>query len=253
VSVLLDKLETAGLREKDFLDACNQASDHFRDLTKRWENRFSFPDRSLVEQYQNGRCALICDLKISPRQVVADKSSSSRDNLVEHFFVSAIFNADTVDYVDVHDWKQEPMFIDVVKVVQSQQSTIPSIVRLYGIHDEVADCYGSAMYQSAIDGRYKFIPRGFEREFSVIVVAFQRPKNNLIDGVIQSRFEVVQGIANDKGKLARRRRELHNLDFENIISGLRIVLDSEYVKATYREYLDFTVKICDVMFGPFNL
>jgi hypothetical protein len=247
-------LGSAVLSNKNSLDTFNHARDHFRELTKRWENRFTFPSRSLIEQYQDGRFALICDLEISPRKIKTGKSGSACHDLIDNVVLaSVVLHSDVVNHVDVQHWQQEPVLIDIVEIVQCPQGTIPSVVRLYDIHDEVADCFGGLMYQSAINGLYKFIPRRSKREFGVVVVAPKPSKNNLVDGVIQRGFEVVQSISDDKSEITRRRQKLCNLDFKNIVSGLGVTLNTENVKAAYRESLDFAVKIDDVLFGPFDL
>jgi len=166
---------------------------------------------------------------------------------------SVVLQADTGNQLDVQDWNQEPMLVDVVHVVKGPEGIIPSFVGLCDVHDEVADCFGGLIYQSAIDGSYKILARRPEGEFGVIVMRAESPKNDFIDRVIHRRFKVVQRIANDESEVLKRREKLRKLDPKNIVSGLSISIDPKGVEATYCDPSNLRVEIVDVMFGPFDL
>jgi hypothetical protein len=152
--------ESLAFVEEPSLNLFDDAADKFSKLAERWKNRLVFPGRSLVEQYKSGRLTLICDLEISSRQFLPHNSRAGRNNLIDDVrLASVVLNANVEDRVYMQNWNQEPVFIDVVQIVKEPENIIPSLVRLYDIHDVTDDCFGGSMYQSAIDGSYKFLLR----------------------------------------------------------------------------------------------
>jgi len=241
------------LIEEDRFDTAHDVADKFRQLMERWNNRFSFPDKSLVEQYQQGRCSLVCDLAIFvPDQFECSNAVSRQCPWAYDVLpVSLVFNANIMHNPHIHDWKQEPMFIENVEIVQGPQGIIPSTVRLYGIHDKLSDLWGGLLYQSAIDGRYHSISGFSKWEPSMVIKVTESAENNFIDGEIKRTLQIVKGVSDDRREILRN--ELEHLNLKNIISAVRIAVDAESVEATCSEKVNKAVKIIDVLFGPFNL
>lgn len=235
-------------------DVFDDATHHFNELTKRWKNRLTSQGNSRVEQYENGRISVICDLAITPSHFVSSYSPSADNPRLDNVLIaSVVFNSDAMDHVHMHYWEQDPVLVDNVQIVQGPQGIIPSLVRLYDIHDEIADISGCLMYQSAIDGRYKFIPRLTERKSSVVVVSVKPSKYDLINQNIQSSLKVMQSIADDQSKVSRVRHHARYLDLKHIVSCIRICLDKERVNCTINQEIAAGVKIQDVLIGPLDL
>lgn len=233
------------------LNPIQHADDVFRELYKSWDNWRTRQGQSFVEQYQKGRVALICDLAISPANLVPDSSRSGNDPSTHEVLASIVFNADVANAVDLHHWKQEPMFIENVEPVEGPHGFIPSLVRLYGIHDETCDCFGGLGYFSTSNGGFKFLPVVPNREPSVVIKFPESNEHNFINREVQSGLEVMQCISNDKSEIIWD--GLSHGCFKDIISSLRICLDTETVQVSCLELADTRLKIVDVLFGPFNL
>lgn len=257
MSVSLDKPCVASrplLTEENGFDSFHRASHNFRELMKSFDDWHSGKRKSIVEQYEQGRLSIICDLGISAAsdQIVPCSAISAQNPRAKYdLLASLIFHANVVDDIDIHHWKQEPMFVQVVKVVQGPKGVIPSLVRFHNLHDEVSDCFRGSMYRSAINSRYKFLPRYTNRELCMQVVGTESPIDDLIHGVIQRSSQIVERITDQESKCIRN--ELADFDLNSIVSGFRIVVDAETVTAMCGKPVNLTVEIIDVLFGPLDL
>ena len=242
------------LREKHLNNVFDDAANDFNEVLERWKNRLTRQGQSTVEQYKDGRISVICDLAITPSHFVSSDPSSADNPWLNHILMaSVVFHADAVNNVHVHHWEQEPVLIEDIQIVQGPKGVIPSLVWLYDIHNEVTDCLRGLMYQSAINGRYKFIPRLAERESGVVVVSMKSPKDDFIDQNIQSSFQIVQRIAKDEGQVSSVWDYARHLNFKHIVSSLKIVLDRKRVNCTVNQQIAAGVKIHDVLIGPLDL
>jgi hypothetical protein len=220
------------LCQKNGLDAFHDAANKFRQLNERWDNRFTFHGQSLIEQYQQGRITLVCDLDISVANASVNRRSASGDGPSSDtkLLASLVFSANIVNSSDLYDWKQKPVLVENVEIVQGPDGVIPSLVRFYDIHDEVTDCFGGLGYYSGIYGGCKFIPGFSNRKSSVVIPSPEPAKNYTVDGKIERCLEIVEGISNHKREIVWK--GLHYLDVKQIISSLRIMLDTETVRIT---------------------
>ncbi len=97
---------------------------------ERWDNRLT-GDQSLVESYIEVRLsiALYCHIAVAGKRRVLStviKNSAKVENTT-----AVAFSANVSDRNHRHYWKQEPMFVNDVQVVQCVERIIPSSVRLY--------------------------------------------------------------------------------------------------------------------------
>ena len=181
-------ISLALLADKDFLDPIDDTANAAHEVHKSRNDRRSCKwNRTLVEQYQQGQASLICDLAIL--QVIKRVSSSASpcDNPPSHqVLASLVFNADVVNAIDLHHWQQEPVLVENVETVQGPNGVIPSVVRLYPIHDETSDCLGGLCYLAAINGGLKFLPIFPDRKSSVVVRATESSNYDFVDNKIKS-------------------------------------------------------------------
>jgi hypothetical protein len=240
------------LSEEYRLDSFHDAANKFGHLLEMWNNRFTFQGQSIVEQYQQARLTLVCDLDIRVadarmnRRPIVDDDPIPNSNLL----ASVVFRQNAVHRSDLHEWKQKPVFVSNVEVVEGPEGVIPSLVGFYDIHDEVSDLFGGLLYQSTIDCAYHTIPGFSKRESSVVVVAAKPSENDFVDRKIQSAFEVVESIPDDKSKVIWK--GLSGIDLHDIVSELAVRMDAESVRV-HSKCNDHLVKIVDVMLGPFDL
>jgi hypothetical protein len=241
------------LRDKCLLDTVNNTTDEFRQLMKRWQNRLTLHGQSVVEKYKQGRISLICDIEVPVLRaihVATPAASCENPSVNEQFLAFLVYSANVAHSTDLHNWKQKPVLIEDVEIVQGPQGVIPSFVRFYDIHDEVADCWRGFMYQSAIYGGYKIIPTSSHREPSLVITSLQPGKDDIVNSEVQGRFQIMQGVANDERKIVWN--GLFYVNLKRLISSLRITIDANSVRV-WCETDHPTVKIIDVLLGPFNL
>ena len=240
-------------RQKDRFHVLNDAADHMSQLLERWENRLILQGQSLVEEYEQGRLTLVCDLDVSMARKWSDASLRGSENpkINSNFLASVVLKAKVTQHADVHDWKQEPMLVNDVEFVQGPEGVIPSVVRFYGIHDEVRDCFGGLMYQSALDGSYKFIPSFSKWESAMVIITPKATENNLINCNVERPLEVVEGISDHERSVSWK--SFRFLVAKNIFPSLRGFIDNDVVEVTFLEIQNAVVKVTDVLLGPFDL
>ena len=243
--------------EKNLLDAVNGAANEMREIAQRWQDRLTVERHSIAENYADGRLSLICDLNILAPEAGVDRDAGMNHCPLGHseVFATAIFAVDRSDVRNVFLRDQEPVLVFNVESVKSPEGlAFPSLVRLYGIHDEIEDGFGSPLpllFQSTVNGVYKFIPGRADRKVSVRVSRSGSLEFNVAHHEVKRASEIVDRIADG---------EKHSIwggftraDLEEAISSLRIVLDRDIVRASVGELPRLPVKIVDVLIGPFDL
>jgi len=231
-------------------DEANRLIDQYRHSTDRWQNHLARQGHSIAENYRAGRLSLVCDLDISVarRGVRGDLTLHDEPVWENKILASLVYSANVLDKIKVRLGEQQHVLVDDVEVMEMpEEIASPSLVWLYGIHDEADDCCGGLMFQSAIHGGYKFVPGLVDREFTVFVPL----RKDAVQGVVQSRAEVVQGIADDKQNIIWN--GLSRFDLDRIISSIRIVIDNYGVRASVAKFAESSVKILDMLVGPLDL
>jgi hypothetical protein len=237
------------------LELLNDVANKLNEINKRWQNKLTLCGQSLVEKYREGRLTLVCDLEISS-SVAGDIGSMDSPSLNKHgesgkLIASIVLQTNSLQHSNVYHWKQEPVFIEDVQFVQSPEGVIPSLVRFYDIHDEVSDCFGGLCYQSAFDGSFKFIPGFAEWKSRMGVVPSEFEKNNIVNGKVESTFQIVKGISDDGNHVTWK--GLSHLELQKALSRIRVFLDAKAVVVTCGEADKSGLKVVDVLLGPFNL
>lgn len=241
-------------REENALDAINRATDEMREIGERWQDRLTVESHSIAENYADGRISLICDLDILAPDTREDRDAGMNHCPLNHseVFATAIFAVDRPDVRNVFLRNQEPVLVFNVECVKTPEGfSATSLVRLYSIHDEVEDCFGGLLFQSAITGSYHTIPGISDRKRSVGIARGSGIEFNIAHHEIKRGSKIVERIADG---------EKHSLwsgftraDLEEAISSLRIVLDQDVVRASVGELCRLSVKVVDVLIGPFDL
>jgi hypothetical protein len=118
-----------GLCKKNSFDSIHDAADQFRELNERWNNRFTLQGQSLVEKYREGRMSVVCDFEFSRTAKWSRGAISCNGDIADNPVVSLVFCAKTEDRSYLYDWKQKPVFVEDVDIMQGPQGVIPSSVR----------------------------------------------------------------------------------------------------------------------------
>ena len=232
------------------LELFNDAADKLRELHQRWDNRLVLEGHSFVEVYKHGRLTIVCDLEFSSLRKGNDSSFESKSQS-SPLRASVIFQSKIRKHSELYDWKQKHVFVEDVKFVESADGFIPSIVRFYDIHNEVDDLFGGLVYVSTLNGSYKIIPGAVDRKLSVFGSSASNFEQNIAHGEIQSALEIVDGISDEQCKIVWNGLCLS--DLQNILIGIRVVLNEQSVEVSCLKEFEPTVKVVDVLFGPFNL
>lgn len=247
-------LPLANLVEEDGLNAFDRAARRFRecmqDLDDWGVDKWHSFDHSLSEQYVQGRIAIVYNLHIFQTGVVGSHTPSDGPSAHIPLLASVVFVADTVKKIELQGWDEQLVLVLNVQSVQGPQELIPSIVRLYDIHDEVGDSLGSLKYFSAFDGRYKLVPCFPKRKSAVLIPNLEDAENNLIDGNIESTFQVVQSVPDNQGKVIWN--GLSDSDLNSIGPRIRVSLDADGVETRCLNNGHPAFKVVDVLLGPLD-
>ena len=197
-------MATASLRidPKFSFEGEKSPADEYRQIVQRWEDVATAEGQTVSENYANGRFAIICDFNFSlpGGEFGRVLSGGSPLRKLEHF-ATLVFVANVPDPFEMHMGNEQPMFVLDVENVQGPDGfPIPSFVGLYDIHDEIDDPFGGLMFESAIDGGYKFIPCVAYRKLSVLRPLACSAELNIIGNKIESGAQVMQGVSDDAHK-----------------------------------------------------
>lgn len=241
-------------REKYPLDAVDRAADKMRELAQRWQDGLSVERHTIAENYAVGSVSLVCNLHIRMTKAGDAGGAVSVESpfVNREAFASAVYTVDVPDHRSVLLGDQENVLIFDVEGVKSPEGlSYPSFVRLYRIQDEVEDCFGGLLFQSAITGSYHTYPGISNREISVRIAMLRSVKFDITHGVIKGGAKVMDCIPHHQENLFGN--ILSNADAEKAIRSIRIVLDGDIVHARPMESSRFQIEIIDVLIGPFDL
>jgi hypothetical protein len=234
----------------NLLKAIDSASNDFRHLAERWHNRLSGQGQSLAERYMRHGLTVVCDLAISVPDASVGMVVGRNENPIVYrkFLASIVYSANVSDARYFEMGNQQPVFVSNVETVKAPDGlAIPSLVRLYDIHDETENFCAGVIFQSAIYGVLKPLAGVVNGELGVR----SGNENKLMHGVIESGAESGKGIAQDEQE--RVWKGLSRFDCDQIASGLQVMIDVNNVSVLSRELRGLEVEVIDVMFGPFNL
>lgn len=244
-----------GSRFPEFLIQSEKSpADEYRELAERWKNQAALEGHSVAEKYAAGCLSLVCDLNVSLASGNADGAQTVRDGChfpKEERFARVVFKADVPDVLEMNLGDEEFVFVQNVESVKLPDGlSIPSLVRLYGIQNEVADPFGGLMFESAIDGVFHFLPGIVNRKLRELSPLPGGSKFNITGRIVQGGSEVVDRIS-DNAHHALRNAFKWN-DVKAIVASVRIALDGNFVRVTLLESGKFRVQLRDVLFGPLD-
>lgn len=254
----MPKSQSASLtpRHEDGPDLLHHCVNKFREINQRWNNRLTGHRDRLVKPYKDGRLAFVCDLNVLvPVKWVNEKLPAVGDNPRRGFkcHPSVILKADVPQPRDFKDWEQKPMLVQDVELVQGPEGfSIPSLIRLYGAYNEVTDCRGGFLYQSAVDSAFKFISGFSDWESGVLVADPESREYDFAYHDVEGTSQIVEHITDDEREFIGS-REFFLLVAEAISSALRVLVHNEGVEASAAEGDHGLVQVGDVLFGPFGL
>jgi len=245
------------------IDAIDRFRHSLRHLQQRWKHGLALNNASLIEKYLSGRFAVVlyCHPADPKMNEVSHPAGAYGGSHVGHTIVVFIDNVHPSDALGHKDGDQEPVFITTVEFVEGPKKTVPAFVRAYLINDEFADASSGHLYGSipalafgfsanqlslGTKGSYKFLPIVSHRESQARI----SPAENLVDGVIQSRPEIMDCISKEKHKLGWQRIDR---DYAECLASIRVILKAELAEIRFEERFPSGIKLIDVLIGPFTL
>jgi hypothetical protein len=244
----------------EHFESINRARHAFRNFVERLNDRLTLVGNSYVEQYRNGRMALIlrCELSFPTKFDVEARFLSKDRLLVDKRIAFIVLKAKLGKPHHIEYWDQQLMFVEDVQIVQGPKGAIPSLVGLYDIQQEIDDQRDSGisgetlLFQSAIDLTYKFLPLIANwKPCPVIGLSGCDGFKSLVVQNIQGAFEIMQDIADDESAARHVESGLVNLK-SNTVAPF-VFLDADGVKIRFGESLKQLIQVTDVLHGPFNL
>lgn len=240
-------------RQENPFDAVECAANEYREAVQCWKDGLTVHWHSPAKNYAEGRCALVFDLNLL--FIGRDSRHVSRNGgpvRKREYLARFVFVADIPNKLELQMGNQQPVFVFNVETVNGPDGVpIPSLVRLYDIHNEVDDPVGGLLYQSTIDGTYKFISGRAHRKVGVASSLPCGSKFNVADSKVESTSEIMQSVSGDAHEYTRHPFSRNEL--QEVVASTRIVLDLNFVRVTFLELPDLNIQIVDVFTGPLNL
>lgn len=240
------------LTQENRFNVIDRTSHHALQIAQRWKDVVAAERCTLSENYVEGRFALICNLEIS----FSGREDGFSYSQTGHFgngkcATSLVYVANLPDPMKVRIADKDPVFIFDVEVMNGPDlEPISSLVGLYDIADEVNDPFGGLMFESAVNGGYKFIPSIAHRKLGVRSSFSGSGELYVVGNVIESSPEVVKGVSNNAHEILWNGFTWHEM--KRIVSGVRISLDLDRVRVIVDGNKNIA-QLTDVLFGPLDL
>jgi hypothetical protein len=246
-----------------------------RELMEKWDKRITLDNLRLVERYLKGELEVHILLRLSVESGQAgefaailtyfepiaraeqDRSSKCRDIAPGECSANQTGIPCLVKggINDSHSHDGQPtVFVDIVKFVENPEVLVPTIVWLECLYDAYS-ARGNSLYFSkrlgfvfgaSLADHKGDLPQSPLRQ----LVKSGTFLGNLPDQMVESAAQVMDGIAKSQQEPIRNRGD----DFgpKDLVSRLRVIMDSDFVWAAIEKVPNLTIEIADVMFGPFD-
>jgi len=267
----------------------NQVVNAIERFNEEWKNRFTLDNPRLVENYVKGKLHFLILIEEAvkprnqfvafieraiPKRFIGDDVEIERGTKVniggnvDPFFFqrgSRQRAPDKPGSLEVRhgraDGYQEAVLVDIVKLIESPENIVPSLVR-FGRVDRIYCRLRHALYFSFTRG---FVLRGTLRidNGKTDSLAFCRSQgDSLSQGsdlhqipskIIKRASHVVEGISSNQRDNRRHGLGPSEIMLSDCLGKLRIWLDTNSVRIPVQEFSDFPFQILDVLVGPCGL
>lgn len=233
------------------LDCLHDSQHQLRQLMQRWEDRLTFESLAFAEAYREHRMTLICDLERAGHRYRAEFAAltDAERQILDDDVPAPSRHAAQADYG--HDWDEELVLVADVECVDGVESVIPTLVRTHRVYDEVdKGLTGRILYFSILNGVYQFLPALRKGKGDKARGRDSGVGDDLVGNVIERRPEVVQGIPNQKRRLAGHRSD--GLESKDVLA-VSVTVHAKAIEVALEESAKDRLKIADVFVGPFDL
>lgn len=247
----------------------NDPVDQMRKLMEKWDNRLTLDNLRLAERYLEGGLEIhvhirvfavvnvdatdFCAVLKNCKPLSASAAGLGHDGHALGGLLGGVVldPANHGGATAERSNEQEAVFVDVVKLVKFPEDIIATLVRL----ERVEDAYRSRRHSLYFSGRVGFVFGSSLEDGKAGPVAPRARRstvgqNQLPGQMVKTAPQVVQNLPDQQGDgPGDTGADLHPID---LISGLRVYLDSESIRVTFAEGLQPLFEITDVLFGPFD-
>jgi hypothetical protein len=241
----------------------DHALDQLREITKRWEDRFTFKNMRLIERYLNAETWVVIHLAnlvgshaVQLLAIVQRAPNRRADREGHSQVVRQVGSYTTQSYEGVEGQGGEttkaryerPVFVDPVKLMNLPEPFIPSLI-WFGRIDEI---------NSLLTGTHCFTGRlGVIRVDTLKDWELRGPGNRAIVGLDEFDHEMVEGGTQIVDGIPDQRRPVHgdllvDLEPEAVVAALWVYLSHDSISVGVQKPLDTRLKVLDVMYGPIN-
>jgi hypothetical protein len=271
---------------KQGLEAKNQVIDVVKRLREQWEDRFTLNNPRLMENYVKAKVHFLILIKDAlkpenqfvtfieralPILCVGDDIESKRGTKVdiggnvESLFFQHGSGQPAPDEAGrgkvCHDGTngyQEAVLVDIVKLVESPETVVPSLVR-FGPVDSVYGRLRHALYFSFTrgfvlcgtigvnNGKADLFALGLAKDDALSITA---DVNEMPSEMIEGTSYVVDGLPGEQRDNGDHRLGTGDIMMRECVGKLRVWLDSNFIRIAIQEVADFPFQVLDVLVGP---
>ena len=233
----------------DFLECLYDARDDLLQIFKSWENRIAFENISVAEQYAKGRLSIICYVELGGSGDRVKFSTITDYKSYSNPIVVVVMCAHTSQLCDRNNREQQSVLVNDVQLVKTPQGIIPSFVWFNYIDDQGADFLPGHLYFSTIDGFYQFVSCETDREIGIPGWDTPGHGNNFAGHNVQGGTQIMNNVTNNQRDFPWERIGIECQD----IVPIDVVVDMQAVEVSFKEGRKTSLKLLDVLVGPFDL
>jgi hypothetical protein len=251
----------------------DQALQEAYELMERFGNRLTFQNLSLAKRYADGRLNLLVEASWGAMDfhILCQKKGAPRltgsARIAEHGTTVGAGTAktETTIWTDEHAGHGDlgrnadecgsydydgVVLVNDVQLMEGPQDSVASIAT-FKPKDETLGFGADALYFGFGTGFKALGPQAEGRESTTTIRLAPVRSYQVADDIVERAPQIVNGVAKKKADPDGWRQFLarHAVD---VLAGLRIYLMPESVLVRRKERPDFSLKVGDVMFGPFN-
>ncbi|MBS1714154.1 MAG: hypothetical protein JST30_07430 [Armatimonadetes bacterium] len=260
-----------GCSSKERLEASDQVVDQVNRLSAQFADWFTVRDPKFAERYLKGELHILVHFGFGSVEVqyVADfqraHSVGGVDDHLEKRNLNVLESGESPHVLlghgsqgrsDVHGVKGRPddakfaVLVDTVQLMEPPYGIVPSLVRLDRV-DDIKGQWGDLVYYGLLSGLFVRIQGLADRErtpFELDRVAGRVNVGQVPDKVVKGAPGVVDSVAGQQGNVLIDGGDLRHYILG--LSRLRISLDATRVRLGFKERIDDSFKLYDVLLGP---
>src|SRR5229473_2739078 len=223
---------------------------NLRQLMKRWEKRLT------LDNVQFSRRFLASEIQILVHFRVSDHLDDSVKEWIACFEPITAIETGSGKQAIVPDGDEGLVFVDVVKLMESPERVIPTLVRLERINGP--HCFRKhSLYFSSLHGFVYLeglcdLERNIHVRFSIDTPVSGKPNLSEVQcQMVQGTSEILNDVSCDRNDVEWEDRERR--EAQAALSSIRIIMGADDMHILTPNVSTFGLKLRQVLFGPFNL